>query len=314
VIGTVAMSTAWAAIPHGNWDAWSIWNLRAKFLAAGDGLAARAYSPMLNFTHPEYPLLISAFVAGSWVDAGAISETAPIATSYVFFLALLSLITGGIAVLRGEVLGVLAGICLMGIPAFLGQVPAQYADVPLACFLAGAVLFTLIDRPAMAGVMAGLAAWTKDEGLLFLLILFAAMAILKRPKLLRFCYGAAPAAALALVFKFGIARGTHSLVGAAQTGMASKLTDFTRYWTIASAMVREIFDWGVGWYHPLLPVVVLAIALRFDRKQFRDSLFCSAVALALPGTSESMSSHRTTCNGTYRLRWAVFSFRSARSS
>lgn len=272
VIVTSAMSAAWEANPQGNWDAWSIWNLRAKFLAAGGGLAPRAWSPLLSFTHPEYPLLLSGFIASCWSDAGSISELAPIATSYLFFLALLGTVTGGIAVLRGAVPGLLAGLCLMGIPALLTEVPAQYADVPLACFMAGAVLFALLDRPAIAGVLAGFAAWTKDEGQLFLVILFAVIALLRRPTLLRFCYGAAPAGALVLIFKFAMARDTHSLIRGA------KVSDWSRIAMVASSMVREIFAWNAGWYHPLMPIAVLAIALRFDRRQQRDSLFCWVVA------------------------------------
>jgi len=281
VIVTNAMSAAWQANPQGNWDAWSIWNLRARFLTASDGLAPRAWSPMLSFTHPEYPLLLSSFVASCWTDTGSMSDAVPIATAYLFFLALLSTITGGIAGLRGAVPGVLAGLCLMGVPAVLTEVPSQYADVPLACFMAGAALFALLDCPAMAGVLAGFAAWTKDEGLLFLAILFAAIAVLKRPKLLRFCYGAAPAAALVLAFKFVIAPSTHSLLSGAQGSMASKLTDWSRFQIIAAAMVREIFAWNVGWYHPVLPIVVLAVALGFDRRRLRDSLFCLAIGLTL---------------------------------
>ena len=107
-IVTSAMSTAWQANPQGNWDAWALWNLRARFLAAGDGLAPRAWSPLLSFTHPEYPLLLSGFVASCWTDSGSISNVAPIAVSYLFFLALLATVVGGIAALRGAVPGVLA--------------------------------------------------------------------------------------------------------------------------------------------------------------------------------------------------------------
>jgi hypothetical protein len=278
---TFGMSTAWEANPQGKWDAWSIWNLRAKFLAAGDGLASRAWSPALNFTHPEYPLLLSSFVASCWTDAGAVSPEAPLATSYVFFLALLAMVTGGIAALRGPAHGLLAGICLMGVPALLAEVPAQYSDVPLACFFAGALLFALLDRPVIAGVLAACAAWTKDEGILFLAILFVAVAVWKRPKILRFCCGAAPVAALVLVFKFVIARGTHSLVNGAPAGLVHQLTDFSRYQATASAMVREIFAWNVGWYHPLLPIAILLIALRMDRRHFRDALFSAAIASAM---------------------------------
>ena len=142
-------------------------------------------------------------------------------------------------------------------------------------------MFALLDCPATAGVLAGFAAWTKDEGVLFLVILFAAIAALRRPRLLRFCYGAAPAAALVLVFKFGIARGTHSLVSAAQGNVTSKLSDWSRVQITAAAMVREIFAWNTGWYHPILPILVLAIVLRFDRRQTRDGLFSLAIGLAL---------------------------------
>src|ERR1035437_3170102 len=56
ILVTSAMTAAWEANPQGNWDAWSIWNLRAKFLAAGSGLAARAWSPMLSFNRSPQPV------------------------------------------------------------------------------------------------------------------------------------------------------------------------------------------------------------------------------------------------------------------
>ena len=47
-IATSAMAAAWDVNPQGDWDAWAIWNLRAKFLAAGGALAQRAWSPVLR--------------------------------------------------------------------------------------------------------------------------------------------------------------------------------------------------------------------------------------------------------------------------
>ncbi|HEY3738195.1 MAG TPA: hypothetical protein VGL53_00050 [Bryobacteraceae bacterium] len=279
LIVTNAMSKAWDANPQGNWDAWSIWNLRAKFLAAGGGLASRAWSPMLNFTHPEYPLLLSGLIASWWTDSGVISDVAPIAAAFVFFLALVLLVTGGIAALRGPTLGLLAGLCLMGIPALLTEASSQYADVPLACFMAGAVLFALLERPILAGVFAGFAAWTKDEGLLFLAVMLVAVAVWKRSALARFCCGAAPCAILALTFKLVIARGTHSIVSGASPLAA--LFDFGRWEVVAFTMVKEAIGWNIGWYHALLPLMVLALMLRFDARQMRDGLFCAGIACAL---------------------------------
>ena len=55
--------------------------------------------------------------------------------------------------------------------AMVHEVASQYADVPLAAYLSGAVVFLLVDRPLWAGVLAGLAAWTKDEGAMFCALL-----------------------------------------------------------------------------------------------------------------------------------------------
>ena len=82
-IATGAMWEAWAANPQGNWDAWSIWNLRAKFLAAGE-TPQRAWSALLTGTHAEYPLLVSGAVARAWAYAGTAGPTPPITVSYLF--------------------------------------------------------------------------------------------------------------------------------------------------------------------------------------------------------------------------------------
>jgi hypothetical protein len=204
-ISAAAMAGLSEAFPHGNWDAWAIWNVRARFLTAGGELAQRAWSDAI--THPNYPQLLPGFVARCWAYGGTISVSAPIATGFLFWAALLSLVTGGVALLRGPSLGLLSGLVLVGAPFFLREAPSQYADVPLACFMAGALLLLLLARPALAGAFAGLAAWTKDEGLLFLAVFIVAAALFRRGWL-RAAAGAIPAAALVLVFKLAIASGS----------------------------------------------------------------------------------------------------------
>lgn len=137
-IATAAIAAGWQFNPLGNWDAWDSWNLRARFLAAGGGLAARAWSPVLGFiTHPDYPMLVSALVARCWAFGHSASSLAPQAASYAFFLALIALVAGGVAALRGPVLGLLAALALAASPALVHEVPAQYADVPLGLLLRG---------------------------------------------------------------------------------------------------------------------------------------------------------------------------------
>jgi len=279
LVATGAMATAWELNPQGNWDAWSIWNLRARFLAAGD-LLQRAWSPALSATHPEYPLLVSGFVARCWTFAGQTTAAAPIATSYLFFLSLLATTTGGLAVHRGRSFGLLAGLILLGTPALLHEVIAQYADIPLACYMTGATMLALLDRPRLAGLLAGLAAWTKDEGLLFLLIFLTVMAISRRDQVLTACVGAIPGGVLAVVFKIMFAPTASVLLHPGSSPILQRLTDAGRFWQVLTAFAREFGALGSGWYHPILPVIALAVGLGFERERRKDLLFATAIPFA----------------------------------
>lgn len=268
--------------PNGNWDAWAIWNLRAKFLASDSGSAARAWSPALgSTTHPEYPLLVSGFVARCWNYAGQSDPAAPALTSYLFFVSLVLTIAGGISALRGPTIGLLAGMTAAASPTLLHEVPVQYADIPLACFMAAAVVFALLDFPVMAGVFAGFAAWTKDEGILFLAIFFAAISVLRRSRgtMVAVAAGVAPAIVLVVVFKAFLASGNSSLVGSSLPGALQRLFDFSRYGTVLGAFAKEMTSGMTeGLYHPILPILLLAVVLRFDPESKRNARFTSAVA------------------------------------
>lgn len=277
---TTIISGAWEANPHGNWDAWTLWNLRARFLAAGGELAQRAWSPMLA-SHPEYPLLVSAFVGRCWAYGQDASTAVPIATSYLYLLSLLALMIGGIGLLRSQSLGLLAGLALLGTPTLLHEVPAQYADVPITCYFAGAIVLMLLDYPLLAGLCASMAAWTKDEGLLFLVLLCAAATAFRRRDVPRLIMGALPVTFIFLGFKALLHAGTPSILGNSVLGLVPKLEDPSRYGQVIGAFGSEFVGMASGWYHPLLPVLVLAIVLRFDRERHRDLLFCATVAGSL---------------------------------
>jgi hypothetical protein len=276
-----AMSGSWEANPQGGWDAWAIWNLRARFLTAGGSLAHRAWSPLLGYTHPEYPLLTSAFIARAWTYSHSMSAAVPIAVSCFFFLALISLAVGGVAAWHSRSLGLLLGLSLVATPTLAHVVSDQYADIPLACYFAGALVLTLLDRPLLAGLLAGLAAWTKDEGLLFAVVFLAAAAVFRRPQLTGLLAGTALGGATAVFFKAILARGTASLLNASLPSLAQHLSDPARYRQVVGAMGAEFTNMTAGWYHPILPALALAIALRFEIQRRRDVLFCCIVALFL---------------------------------
>ncbi|HZU26981.1 MAG TPA: hypothetical protein VFA04_15755 [Bryobacteraceae bacterium] len=281
-MGTAAIAASWDNNPAGDWDAWAIWNLRARFLAAPDGLIQRAWSPQLHGSHPEYPLLTSGFIARCWAyGGGATSQSVPMATAYLFYLAICAVGTAGVARVRSVGLGLLYGLILASTPVFIHEATTQYADVPLACYMLGAVVLATSDQPIVAGLFAGFGAWTKDEGLLFLVVFFVAMALLRRTGLLRGAIGAAAPVAIVLVFKLVLAQGTASLPARAAAGLGPRLADFHRYTFAFGSLAGAFAAMGANLYHPIYPMIAAAALLRFERTQRRLTLFAGLLAAAM---------------------------------
>jgi hypothetical protein len=281
-LGTAAIATSWDNNPAGDWDAWAIWNLRARMLAAPDGLFQRAWSPLLKSSHPEYPLLTSGFIARCWAYSGGTEpEAVPMTAAYLYYLALCAIAVGGVARVRSPALGLLFGAVLAGTPVLVHEATTQYADVPLACYMLGAVLLAAADQPILAGLFAGFAAWTKDEGLLFLAVFLIVMALLRRTNVLRAAIGAAAPLALVLAFKLVLAHGTASLPARAAAGMGARLADFHRYTFALGSLAGAFVAMGANFYHPIYPAVVAAAILRFERAQRRMTLFATLIAAAM---------------------------------
>ena len=166
--------------PHGLWDAFAIWNLRARFLTAEGDLWQRAASPLLDHTHPEYPLLLSSSVARTMRLSGDLrSPAAGFGTAVLFFWALIGALVAAVALARNSAAGLLSGFILVATAILLDQSTWQYADTPLSFFFLATLIAMLLAAAAgdgtrpkllvMAGASAGMAAWTKDEGAPFLL-------------------------------------------------------------------------------------------------------------------------------------------------
>lgn len=137
-------------VPHGRWDAWATWNLRARWLADA-GPAWRAAFPKPTI-HGDYPLLLPATVARLWVYAGADDPVVPAAVAVAYATALVLLLYAALAALRGRAQALIGALCLLGTPVFLRVVPWQYADVPLAFnLLAVVTLLALYDHDPARG-------------------------------------------------------------------------------------------------------------------------------------------------------------------
>jgi len=286
------------ALPVGDWDAWALWNLRAKFLA-GPGDAWRyAVSPLLSNSHPDYPLLLPAFVAHVWTAAATVDAIGPAMTALLFFAALVGLIVGAVALLRGTASGLLAGLVLLCTTSLLLWAPSQYADVPAAYYYAGAIALLFLEaargentRWALlwAGLCASFAAWTKNEGIAFLavtLAVFSAFTFWRRRtepvnRTMWLLTGAAPGLLLTLWLKFFLAPAVDPLVTQG-TSAAAKLRDFTRYVDVAQGFSTNLLHLGSGLSHPLILLAILALLVRWQlQERYRPATLIATTIVSL---------------------------------
>lgn len=304
IVAVAQFADSSAASPYGNWDAWSIWNLRAKLLAQPNDAWRNAFSPFLNqlagggATHGDYPLLLSAYVARCWSLTGSIGDvTAPIAVAGLFALATVGLLIGGLAVLRGWTAAFTGGIVLLGTAEFLHNSAWQFSDVPLSFFfLALFVLLFLFDAAGgtgrvavVAGLALGCAAWTKDEGILFtplaiaafVLYVFLAQTSKRAPPLAQFASGAAVPLATVLCFKaFLVPRGA-SWGPLTFSVAVANIAKPWRYVRILRAMWQEGTQLGSGFANPGVCLAVLAACLGVPRERARQPIvLLSLVTLA----------------------------------
>jgi hypothetical protein len=266
-----SFAAASAVAPHGEWDAWAQWNLRARFFFRGfaDGTWTSAFAPVLAWSHPDYPPLVPASVARLWMYAGSETLAAPIALAAL--LSSCTVLTAGfsIASRRGTARGCLAAAAILACPSFVRYAPSQCADIPLAFFMLAAFVMWERGYLALAGVSAALAAWTKNEGLAFLGI-FMAVLVIDRLRsegwrglaaLWPALAGAAPVLLVLLVFKQTLAPPSYFVEEQTLAQALTKLSDVGRIRFVARALGGELWLTG-GSLVGVVPVVAVFAALR----------------------------------------------------
>lgn len=250
---TIALLTQSMASPHGGWDAWAIWNLRARFMA-DSGQIDQVFSTVYLWSHPDYPVLLPSLTAAFWELSGARSQTVPICIGLIAPTMTTLLIYHVFERVGYHWHGLVAAIVLASNDAFL--VPLQYADQLLGlAFLATGAFITLArgqHRVVMlraAGVALGAAMWTKNEGILFALAVLATavlVAFVRRslPEMSRAAIpvlqGAAPFLATLAWFKSRLAPDNDLFAGAGQgPSMLDKILTPERYELIGTAFTNQ---------------------------------------------------------------------------
>ena len=167
-----------------------------------------------------------------------------------------------VVALRGRTQGMLTAVVLLATPFLIFHGTAQYGDVPVGFFfLATTVLLALHDRhreqtyafAALAGLTTGMAAWTKNEGLLFLVAVAGAWAVTglgasERRHLGRearsFALGLLPMAVVIGFFKLQLAPPNDLVTATGAGNTLHWVLDPRRYALVAQAFTSQIAAFG----------------------------------------------------------------------
>ena len=253
-----AVFACWSARwPRGGWDGWAIWNQRARFIHQAGPRWRDAFSPALSWSNTHYPLLVPATLARAWNDLGSETTLVPIFVSGLFAVAVTGLLVLSLSALGGRAHAFAAGALLLGTPSFVQIAASQYVDVTLSYFvLATLVLICFADRPAapdgwlvLAGIMAGMAAWTKNEGLVLVVAGALALAVTTNRKALvrrvgAFLAGAGTFLLTILYFQRGVGVSRYFLGQHGAPRITQDLLDAHRYAIVAEAFVSQLWRFG----------------------------------------------------------------------
>jgi hypothetical protein len=278
-------------VPHGFGDAYAIWNLRARFLHRSGADWTGAFDAKLAWSHVDYPLLLPACIACYWDVLGSETTLVPQAIAMAFTFGTVLVIIAALGYVRSTSQGLLAALVILGGGFFFGRGVSQYADVPLAFYIVTALsLIAIHDRMgdrsyrllAAAGLCAGFAAWTKNEGLLFLLCISAALTLAgvlrsgwrqTARSLGAFALGAAPILLVVFLFKAFYAGHNDLVSEQGWQRTVERLLNPSRYMLILQHLVQQIKT------VPVLFAVALAIHCLLVGKIHRPSLPIASVSL-----------------------------------
>ncbi len=283
---TLASFSFWlyaAKNPHGYNDAWTIWNLAARFIyLSGDHWLSLL--PKNAWFHADYPLMLSLNIAEGWSIVGVNSTRIPIFIAFLFVISIIGLLFSALAIAKDIQQAALAAILVASLPQlpFLGS--WQYADLPLAYFfLATGALFYLYTLTGetrlivLSGLFAALSAWTKNEGLMFAIISLCVCLILsireKKNLLKYFAWGSFFPALMIVLFKM-LTPPNDLFVDKAKSIL--QLFDPLRYQIIFSKTIAFVFSFG-GWPISFALVLLLYILFVSAKPESKGKLWLPAL-------------------------------------
>lgn len=296
VFAVAGALSVWTHRPFGTWDAFMIYDRSARFVYRGGTDWMQTFSPDIDPAfHADYPLLISMEIAQAWDTLGHESQSVPRVLGGIFMLVCAGLFVSALTMLKSIWQATLGLVVLLNTPFFILSGPSQTADVPLSFFILAAVvllfLFCTEQKPGLlvlAGLSTGLAAWTKNEGDVFVITILAGLfvAFLRHDVWRRLGYflaGLAVPLAIVLYFKVFLAP-ANDILGTGMAGLIQRAFEWSRHLAILRSFRGQILIIG----GPTVSVILLLAiyALIFGVSPQRSHL-PAYVAIAITATIQA---------------------------
>jgi dolichyl-phosphate-mannose-protein mannosyltransferase len=285
--------------PHGDWDAFAIWNSHARYLYR-DGPAWQTH--IQNTFHPDYPLLVPAMNARAWRYAGEEMPETGGWLGLLYTLSAIAVLTATLTEMRGLRRALIIGCVLLSTPFFLEYGVMQSADVPLSLYLLSAIALLCLYSErgdgesgllVLSGFMAGCAGWTKNEGLIFvaaLCVSILAPVFVRRSLTLRrfgaFAAGLVLPLAVVIFFKSNVGLPTDYAANRQSAEIVGKLVDPERHMTIIVGFAKTLWSFGEWVVNPLIPLLVfvgLSVGVGTAIRTFGWLTSACALVLVLAG-------------------------------
>ncbi len=267
---------------YGLWDAWALWNTHAKFLA--DSLHWKQYLNPVVDAHPDYPLGLSSTVAFLWRFINATNYLVPFALSSI--VSILIPVIVFLELYRKQLLvAMLMMLWLATDDYFIQTSLSQYADSWVALYLLCSfiALNQFLENGnrkmlTIAAAFIALIAWTKNEGMLYLLIwiLVNAKLLLKKENQIAILKGMALPLIALIGFKFFLSPKNDLLAMSRQ--IAQQLTDPARF-----VLIKEVFLRMMKEEFPLYKVGLLLLVILSFWKRKLPSIEAWFILFALLG-------------------------------
>ena len=286
--------------PHGLWDAWGDWNLGARFISRDPKGWANSFHQIIStMFHTDYPLLQKGFIARCWLITKNETVWVPIFFCFVFTFCTIGLLASSVSYFTNKTNGLIAGLVLLCTPFFMTMGDSQYADNTVGYFyLATIVLLTFARSEGLAalkpqfliaaGFTAGLAGWSKNEGLLFIGCLFISQLTLiffknYRELLVELKYllvGMLPVLILIVYYKLKIAP-PNDIMDAQGGQTFVKLTDYSRYAVVSKWYLDQSVSFGKWAFNPWWLFLFGILFNGIQLKENQNSLISNFLLLLL---------------------------------